>query len=99
MAAGIGGILINTGTPDQAHPTAVRRYLAEFLSDRRVVEIPQILWQPILRGLILTTPPKKSAEAYAKIWTEHGSPLRAITTRKKESLKGRLDADVVVLDA
>ena len=99
MTDGIGVILINLGTPDQAHPTAVRRYLAEFLSDRRVVEIPQILWQPILRGLILTTRPKKSAEAYAKIWTEHGSPLRAITIRKKEALKGRLDADVVVLDA
>jgi len=63
MTDGIGVILINLGTPDQAHPTAVRRYLAEFLSDRRVVEIPQILWQPILRGLTLTTRPKRDWKA------------------------------------
>ena len=99
MTGGVGVILINLGTPDAAHPKAVRKYLAEFLSDRRVVEIPQILWQPILRGLILTTRPRKSAEAYAKIWTEHGSPLRAITIRKTRALKARLDGGIVVVDA
>ena len=99
MTGGVGVMLINLGTPDRADPNAVRKYLAEFLSDRRVVEIPQMLWQPILRGLILTTRPKKSAEAYAKIWTEHGSPLRVITSRKKEALRARLGSDVVVLDA
>src|SRR5690242_16703611 len=99
MTGRVGVILINLGTPDQADPKAVRKYLAEFLSDRRVVEIPRVLWQPILRGLVLTTRPKKSAEAYAKIWTEHGSPLRVITGRAKEGLKARLGADAVVVDA
>ena len=55
----VGVLLINLGTPDAPDPVSVRRYLAEFLSDRRVVEIPPLLWQPILRGAILTTRPKK----------------------------------------
>ena len=61
---GIGVLLVNLGTPDAPDARSVRRYLAEFLSDRRVVEIPPLLWQPILRGLVLTTRPRKSAEAY-----------------------------------
>ena len=65
----------------------MRRYLAQFLSDRRVVEIPQILWQPILRGIILTTRPKKSAHAYAQVWTENGSPLAAITRAQSAALQ------------
>ena len=75
----IGVLLVNLGTPDAADTRAVRRYLAEFLSDRRVVEIPQLLWQPILRGAILTTRPKKSAHAYQQVWTDAGSPLAAVT--------------------
>jgi ferrochelatase len=78
----VGVLLINLGTPEAPHPKAVRTYLAEFLSDRRVVEIPPIAWQPILRGIILNTRPKKSAHAYSQVWTEHGSPLAAITRRK-----------------
>jgi protoporphyrin/coproporphyrin ferrochelatase len=62
----IGVLLINLGTPDEASPAAVRRYLAEFLSDRRVIEIPPLVWQPILRGLVLRTRPKKSAHAYSR---------------------------------
>jgi ferrochelatase len=95
----IGVLLINLGTPDEPHPKAVRRYLAEFLSDRRVVEIPQFLWQPILRGIILTTRPKKSAEAYGQVWTEHGSPLAAITRRKAAGLQERLGAAAIVRHA
>ena len=59
----IGVLLINLGTPDAPDARSVKRYLAEFLSDRRVVEIPAIAWQPILRGIILNTRPKKSAHA------------------------------------
>lgn len=83
----IGVLLVNLGTPDAPDARSVRRYLAEFLSDRRVVEIPQILWQPILRGIILTTRPKKSAHAYAQVWTDEGSPLAAITRRQAEALQ------------
>jgi protoheme ferro-lyase len=82
----IGVLLINLGTPDAATPRAVRRYLAEFLSDRRVIEIPQLVWQPILRGAILTTRPKRSAHAYAQVWSEEGSPLAAITARQAAAL-------------
>lgn len=92
----IGVLLINLGTPDAAEAGAVKRYLAEFLSDRRVVELPQILWQPILRGIILTTRPKKSAHAYAQVWTEDGSPLAAITKAQGRALQGAFGPDVMV---
>ena len=83
----VGVLLVNLGTPDSAEVGAVRRYLAEFLSDRRVVELPQWIWQPILRGFVLTTRPKKSAHAYAQVWTEAGSPLAAVTARQAAALK------------
>lgn len=92
----VGVLLINLGTPDAAEPKAVRRYLAEFLSDRRVVEIPPILWQPILRGAVLTTRPKKSAHAYAQVWREDGSPLAAITRAQAKALEGAFGEDVIV---
>lgn len=92
----VGVLLINLGTPDAAEPRAVRRYLAEFLSDRRVVEIPQLIWQPILRGAVLTTRPKKSAHAYAQVWTEEGSPLAAITRAQAKALVGAFGKDVLV---
>ena len=92
----IGVLLVNLGTPDAPEAGAVRRYLAEFLSDRRVVEIPPIAWQPILRGIILRTRPRKSAHAYRQVWTEHGSPLAAITRRKAKALQSLLgDAAIV----
>lgn len=75
----IGVLLVNLGTPDAPDAPSVRRYLAQFLSDPRVVEIPAILWQPILRTIILTLRPRKSAAAYREIWTDRGSPL-AVTT-------------------
>lgn len=71
----LGILLVNLGTPDAPTPAAVRRYLAEFLADPRVVEIPRLIWWLILYAFILPFRPKQSAEAYGKIWTEHGSPL------------------------
>lgn len=92
----VGVLLINLGTPDSPEPKAVRRYLSQFLSDRRVVEIPPILWQPILQGIILNTRPKKSAHAYQQVWTEEGSPLAAITARQATKLQQRLGDGVLV---
>jgi ferrochelatase len=92
----IGVLLINLGTPDAPEAAAVRRYLAEFLSDPRVIEIPRIAWLPILHGIILRTRPKKSAHAYKQVWTEEGSPLAAITRRQSEALRGRLGEEVIV---
>jgi ferrochelatase len=86
----IGVLLINLGTPDAPEARAVRRYLAEFLSDPRVIEIPAIAWKPILHGIILRTRPSKSAEAYNQIWTNEGSPLRVIAHRQAEALRKRL---------
>lgn len=92
----IGILLVNLGTPDAPTTPAVRRYLKQFLSDRRVVEIPPLLWQPILRGIILNTRPQKSAKAYAEVWSEDGSPLAAITKRQTLALQQRMgDAAMV----
>jgi ferrochelatase len=92
----VGVLLINLGTPDEASPAAVRRYLRQFLSDRRVVEIPPLVWQPILRGIVLRTRPKKSAHAYSQVWTEAGSPLAAITAAKAAALKEAFGPQVLV---
>ena len=92
----IGVLLINLGTPDAPEAAAVRKYLAEFLSDPRVVEIPRVAWLPILYGIILRTRPKKSAHAYKQVWTEEGSPLAAITRRQSAALQDRLGEDVIV---
>jgi ferrochelatase len=92
----IGVLLVNLGTPDAPTTSAVKRYLKQFLSDRRVVEIPALIWQPILRGIILNTRPQKSAEAYAKVWTDKGSPLAFFTAGQAEALQARMgdSADV-----
>jgi ferrochelatase len=74
----------------------VRRYLKQFLSDTRVVEIPPIVWQLILRGIILNTRPQKSSKAYTKIWTDRGSPLADITARQAEAMAGRFGEKVTV---
>lgn len=94
--SGVGVLLVNLGTPDAPTPKAVRRYLAEFLSDLRVVEIPPPLWQPILRGAVLTTRPKKSAHAYRQVWTDQGSPLAVITRAQAEAVQTRLGSAVRV---
>jgi len=85
-----GLLLVNLGTPDAPDKEAVKRYLKEFLSDRRVVDIPAFLWQPILRGIILNTRPAKSAQAYRSIWTDEGSPLAVYTGRQAEAVAERL---------
>ena len=92
----VGVLLMNLGTPDDPSPRSVKRYLAEFLSDRRVVEIPPIAWQPILRGIILNTRPKKSAHAYQQVWSDRGSPLAAITRAQSDAMQGAFGDDVVI---
>ncbi|MBI2768698.1 MAG: ferrochelatase [Burkholderiales bacterium] len=80
-------LLCNLGTPDAPTPSSVRRYLAQFLADRRVVEIPRLLWMPILYGLILPLRPARSAAKYASIWTAEGSPLKVWTARQSQLLQ------------
>ena len=92
----VGVLLINLGTPDSPETPAVRRYLAEFLSDPRVIEIPRLAWKPILHGIILRTRPAKSAHAYKQVWTGEGSPLAVITRRQAEALQQQLGGDVLV---
>lgn len=92
----IGLLLINLGTPDAPEPGAVRRYLAQFLTDPRVIEIPQWLWRPILYGVVLRTRPRKSAEAYRQVWSEEGSPLAVITKRQAKALQHSLGDEVLV---
>lgn len=87
----IGILLTNLGTPAAPEPPAVRRYLAEFLSDPRVVEQPRWLWLPILYGVILTTRPRKSAKAYAQVWQQDGSPILVIARRQAAALQSELD--------
>lgn len=89
---GLGVLLVNLGTPAAPTRAAVRAYLAEFLTDRRVVELPAWLWWPILHGIVLTTRPGKSAHAYAQVWTEAGSPLATITAAQAAALRARLGA-------
>nr|WP_315495273.1 ferrochelatase [uncultured Rhodoferax sp.] len=83
-------LLCNLGTPDAPTATAVRRYLAEFLGDPRVVEIPRLLWLLILHGIILRTRPAKSAAKYASVWTPEGSPLKIWTEKQAKLLQGWL---------
>ena len=90
----IGVLLANLGTPDEPTPEALRRYLREFLWDPRVVEFPRPLWWLILNGIILNMRPRRSAEAYAKVWTEEGSPLLVHSRAQAESLQSRLETAV-----
>ncbi len=87
-AAGV--LLVNLGTPQAPTPSAVRRYLREFLSDPRVVELPRIVWLPILYFLVLPFRPAKTAKKYASIWRADGSPLRIYHERQAQLLRGYL---------
>ena len=89
-AAQVGVLVVNLGTPDAPTPSALRRYLAEFLSDPRVVEIPRLPWWLILHGVILRVRPTKSAQKYASIWTDQGSPLAVWTDKQAKLLAGYL---------
>ena len=92
----IGVLLTNIGTPDQPTPAAVRRYLKQFLLDKRVVEIPRLIWLPILYGIILPFRAKKSAKLYQKIWTENGSPLLHHSQQLCNAIAKKLNIPVVL---
>ena len=96
IASDVGVLLVNLGTPEGPDPASVRKYLAEFLSDPRVVEIPAPIWKPVLHGVILRTRPAKSAKAYREIWTNEGSPLMAISKRQRDGLQDRFGESVCV---
>lgn len=100
LAEALGILIVNLGTPDAATPAAVRRYLAEFLWDPRVIETPRPIWWLALHGVILRIRPARSARAYSKIWTDDGSPLLVhtsdIATRLREQLSTRLSGNVHV---
>jgi protoporphyrin/coproporphyrin ferrochelatase len=87
----LGVLMVNLGTPDAPDTKAVRRYLAEFLADPRVIEFPRLLWLVILHSIILRTRPRRSAHAYSKVWTTEGSPLLAITLTQAKALQMALD--------
>ncbi|HEX5305989.1 MAG TPA: ferrochelatase, partial [Dyella sp.] len=90
QGAKAGVLLVNLGTPDAPTAARVRPYLSQFLSDPRIIELPRWLWNLILHGVILRFRPKRSAHAYARIWTEQGSPLRT----GSEALMRALQAEI-----
>ena len=95
----VGVLLVNLGTPDGTDYWSMRRYLSEFLSDPRVIEVPQPIWQVILQGPILTFRPSKSGRAYKKIWTDEGSPLLVYTKKFTDGIRERFgDSDDIIVE-
>lgn len=94
--SGTGVLLVNLGTPDAPTAPAIRRFLGQFLSDRRVVDLPRALWLPILYGFILPFRPGRLAEAYEKIWTAEGSPLMAISRKQAAALRTQMNIPVAL---
>lgn len=92
----VGVLLVNLGTPDAPTAPALRRYLGEFLADRRVIEIPKIIWMLILHGIILRIRPKKSAAKYQTVWTPEGSPLLVISKRQTAAIQAELGSSAQV---
>ncbi|WP_414650883.1 ferrochelatase [Eoetvoesiella sp.] len=90
LAGPIGVLMINLGTPDEATAGSIRKYLGEFLSDPRVIEMPQWLWQPILRGAVLPLRPRKLAPRYREIWLEQGSPLLVYSLAQARAVQAAL---------
>jgi ferrochelatase len=95
-AGRVGVLLVNLGSPDSTDVNDVRRFLGEFLSDPRVIEIPQFIWKPILNLLILNIRPRTTAQNYAKVWTEEGSPITVITRGQAEALQARFGPRAVI---
>lgn len=93
MTEKIGVLITNTGTPHAPTSHAVRRYLREFLSDKRIVQLPRIAWWPILYSVVLTTRPPRSAKLYQKIWTAQGSPMRIHMQKIAELLQEKFNAE------
>ncbi|MGD9544197.1 MAG: ferrochelatase [Methylocystis sp.] len=96
----VGLLLVNLGTPDAPDVAAVRRYLAQFLSDRRVVDLPRALWLPILYGVVLTTRPARSAKLYESIWNNDSGegPLKTFTRLQAEKLQAQMGASRLIVD-
>ncbi|WP_432698975.1 ferrochelatase [Kluyvera cryocrescens] len=92
-----GILLVNLGTPDAPTPGAIKRYLLQFLSDRRVVDTPRLLWWPLLRGVILPIRAPRVAKLYQSVWMEEGSPLMVYSRRQQRALAARLPDVPVVL--
>ena len=90
IAPNTGILITNLGTPDAPTPSALRKYLAQFLSDPRVIETPRLLWWPVLHGIILRLRPRRSARAYREVWTDAGSPLLDISQRQCEAIRSAL---------
>ena len=86
----VGVLLVNLGTPHAPNAAAVRSYLREFLSDPRVIELPRVLWWPILHGFVLRTRPRASAQRYAQVWMSDGAPLKVHTERQARLVRGYL---------
>lgn len=89
-----GVLLVNLGSPESPTPKDVKPYLDEFLMDKYVIDVPYLLRALLVRGIILQTRPKKSAAAYAKVWTDEGSPLVVISKRMHEKVKPQVDVPV-----
>lgn len=93
MSSPLGVLLVNLGTPDEPTAPAIRRYLAEFLSDERVVNLPRAAWLPILYGFILPFRPRRLTEKYQYIWGEEGGPIRTLTAALAESVQAELETE------
>ncbi|MCS7071334.1 MAG: ferrochelatase, partial [Anaerolinea sp.] len=86
----VGVVVAQLGTPDAPTPRALRRYLKQFLSDMRVIDYHPLIWQPILRGIVLNTRPRRSARLYRRIWMQEGSPLLVYSQRQVKGIQARL---------
>lgn len=97
QAPRVGVLIVNTGTPDEPTPRGVRRFLAEMLADPRLIELPRVVWLPILHGIVLRVRPYRSARAYRKIWTGEGSPQLVNARRATKELHAALERVIVGL--